>query len=233
MAERLSRRERREQTALWRYRVVRDAIDPGLTAKQRGEVVRSIAAVPQPGPSGGVVTVSRETLDRWVKAWRDGGFDALMPKDRQVASRCDEAALELACALKRERPGRTCAQVRRIVAETLGDAPSESTLLRRFRAEGLPQVHHVARGRFQADFVNEIWVGDALHGPRVAGRKTYLFAFLDDCSRFMVAGRWAFSEDSCRLGIALKPALLAWGIPEAIYVDYPEVSPMPRIGCLC
>jgi len=33
-------------------------------------------------------------------------------------------------------------------------------------------------GRFEAARPNEIWTGDALHGPQVAGRKTYLFAFL-------------------------------------------------------
>ena len=41
-------------------------------------------------------------------------------------------------------------------------------------------------GRFEADAPNERWVGDALHGPKVAGRKTYLFAFLDDHSRLAV-----------------------------------------------
>ena len=35
-------------------------------------------------------------------------------------------------------------------------------------------------GRFEAARPNEIWTGDALHGPRIGGRKTYLFAFLDD-----------------------------------------------------
>ncbi len=38
-------------------------------------------------------------------------------------------------------------------------------------------------GRFEADVPNERWVGDALHGPKVGGRKTYLFAFLDHHSR--------------------------------------------------
>jgi len=219
MGGKLSRRERREQVALWRYQVIRDVIDPELTCKQRGALVRAIAATPQPGLDGVAVRVSRESLDRWIKAWKRGGFDALLPLERQIAPKSDEAALVLACALKRERPERTCAQVRRIVVKTLGDAPSESTLLRRFRAEGLPQVHHLARGRFQADFVNEIWVGDALHGPKIAGRKTYLFAFLDDCARYVVAARWAYSEDTCRLAIALRPALLAWGIPLCVYVD--------------
>ena len=219
VGESLSRRERRERTALWRYQVVRDAVDPELTGKQRGQVVRRIAAESHPGPDGGRVRVSRETVDRWVGAWRRGGFEALQPKDRAVASRTPAELLDLAATLKRERPERTCAQVRRIIVRMCGDAPSESTLLRHFRSLGLPLVHQVATGRFEADFNNEIWVGDFLHGPVLGGRKTYLAAFLDDRSRYCVAARWALSEDLCRLGTALRPALLAWGVPVNIYVD--------------
>ena len=215
----LSRNERRERTALWRYRVIRDAIDPDLTAKQRGQVVRRIASEEHPGPDGAMVRVSRETVDRWVGAWRRGGFEALQPKDRAVERRTPAELLDLAGTLKRERPERTCAQVKRIIARMCGDAPSESTLLRHFRELGLPVVHQVATGRFEAGFNNEIWVGDFLHGPVLAGRKTYLAAFLDDRSRYCVAARWALSEDLCRLGIALRPALLAWGAPVNIYVD--------------
>ena len=74
-------------------------------------------------------------------------------------------------------------------------------------------------GRFEASRPNELWTGDALHGPQVAGRKAYLFAFLDDHSRAVMAARWGYFEDSVRLAAALRPALAARGVPEAIYVD--------------
>jgi len=60
-------------------------------------------------------------------------------------------------------------------------------------------------GRFEAGRPNEIWTGDALHGPRVGGRKTYLFAFIDDHSRAVMAARFGFSEDTVRLAAALRP----------------------------
>jgi putative transposase len=204
---------------LWRFQVIQDAVEEGLTPKQRGLVVRSIASSVVPGMGGEPVMVSRTTLDRWVKAWRAGGLAGLTPGLRVSEPKTSADVMGLAVALKRERPERTAAQVKKIVTRLTGDSPSESTLLRCFRREGLPVVHHVARGRFQADFVNEIWVGDALHGPKISGRKTYLFAFLDDHSRYVVAARWAYAEDSCRLAIALRPALSTWGIPKTIYVD--------------
>jgi putative transposase len=51
------------------------------------------------------------------------------------------------------------------------------------------------------------------------GRRTFLFAFLDDHSRAVVGHRFGFSEDTVRLAAALRPALAARGIPQAVYVD--------------
>ena len=61
--------------------------------------------------------------------------------------------------------------------------------------------------------------GDALHAIRVAGRKTYLFAFIDDHSRAVMAARFGFAEDTIRLAAALRPALACRGVPEHVYVD--------------
>ena len=74
-------------------------------------------------------------------------------------------------------------------------------------------------GRFEADRPNELWTGDALHGPVLGGRKTYLFAFLDDHSRAIVGHRFGFAEDTVRLAAALRPALGSRGVPDAVYVD--------------
>jgi putative transposase len=46
-----------------------------------------------------------------------------------------------------------------------------------------------------------------------------MFAFLDDHSRAVMAARWGYFEDTVRLAAALRPALAARGVPDAIYVD--------------
>jgi protease I len=46
-----------------------------------------------------------------------------------------------------------------------------------------------------------------------------LFAFLDDHSRLLVGYRFGYAEDVVRLGISLKQALAARGVPAGIYVD--------------
>ena len=215
----LSRKSRAEKVALFRYQLIRDAADAEVTSRQRGPMVRALAGEHH-GPFGEVVHVSKDTIDRWIRLWRRGGFDALKPQGRTQGPVTDPGVLGLAETLKRENPARTAAQVRRIMISTLGDAPSESTLLRHFRTLDIPTGKPgPVTGRFEAAHPNEIWVGDGLHGPRVGGRKTYLFAFLDDHSRMVVAARWAYAEDTVRLAAALRPALESRGIPEAVYVD--------------
>ncbi len=217
------RADRAQQVALFRYQLIREAADPALSTRQRGRLARELASRAHPGPFGDPVSVSRATIDRWIRGWRTGGFDALVPPPRQVMPRTDAETLELAAALKREKPGRTAAQVERVLRAHCGWSPSVRTLQRHFerlelaaRPDGSAPVTF---GRFEAARPNELWTGDALHGPHVAGRKTFLFAFLDDHSRAVMAARWGYFEDTVRLAAALRPALAARGIPESIYVD--------------
>jgi putative transposase len=224
------RAERARAVGLFRYQLIREPADPALSTKARGRLVREIAAREHLDPSGRRRRISRDTLDRWIRAWRRGGFDALIPDPRQSSPRLPAEVIEMAVALKRENPARTATQVRRILRAQMGWAPGERTLQRHFAHD--PQIaamlgalaaggpgSEVVFGRFEAERPNELWTGDALHGPRVGGRKTYLFAFLDDHSRAIVGHRWGFAEDTVRLAAALRPALGSRGIPDGVYVD--------------
>ena len=221
--EEQARLERARAVGLFRYMLIREAADPALSTRQRGAMVREIAAREHAGPSGEPVRVSRWTLDVWIRAWRHGGFDALVPSPRQSQPRTPPEVIELAAALKKENPARTAAQVQRILKAQSGWAPDERTIQRMFNRTGLTTLATAeatpAFGRFEADRPNEIWTGDALHAIRLDGRKTYLFAFLDDHSRAVMAARFGFAEDTIRLAAALRPALQARGVPEHVYVD--------------
>ena len=88
-------------------------------------------------PFGRRVRISRQTIDRWIRDWRAGGFDALVPSPRQCTPRTPAEVLELAVALRRENPERTAAAIRRILRTQLGWAPDERTLQRNFHRLGL------------------------------------------------------------------------------------------------
>lgn len=215
--------DEQREVALFRYSLIREAADDSLTTRQRGRLVRELASCDHAGPFGRRVRVSRKTMDRWIRAYRAGGFEALAPVSRTGVPVTEAHLLDLAEALKREVPRRTAAQVAEIMRTAKGSGPSARTLQRHFarlglntRPDGSPPQ---AFGRFEAAAVGDLWTGDALHGPVIAGRKTYLFAFIDDHSRALVGYRFGLSEDVVRLEVALRSALAARGIPRRCYVD--------------
>jgi putative transposase len=171
-------------------------------------------------PFGRQVKVSRGTIDRWTRDYRGGGFAALVPEPRKAVPRTPPEVLDLAAALKRENPGRTAAQIQRILRTTQAWSPTERTLQRHFVNVGLTSTGGGATsvfGRFETTRGNELWTGDALHGPKIGGRKTYLFATT-------APGRsWGTGSGSPRTpsvsprpcGRRCRPAVS----PESIYVD--------------
>lgn len=222
--EQQTRRASAQEVGLFRYRLIAEALSEQLSTKQRGRLVRAIAGRTHPGPFGAPVRVSRATLDRWIRDYRKGGFAALVPTPRRVLPGTPLQVLELAVALKTEAPDRTAAQVAAVLAAQGGYAPSARTLQRHFAAAGLSRTRPdgaplAVFGRFEAERPNARWVGDALHGPQIGGRKAILIAFLDDHSRAVVAARWGYAENAVALRETLRVALAARGRPAQCYVD--------------
>ena len=214
--------DKAQEIGVFRWRIVGEAVDDSLSPRERGLLVRSLAAREHLGPDGRWVRVSRTTLDRWVRAYRAGGFESLVPAPRRMPNQTPARLLELACALRREQPARTAAQIHRIIVEAEGTAPSARTIQRHLAMAGLPwKGSQIARalGRFEAESRNELWTGDALHGPLVDGRRVFLFCFLDDHSRLLAGYRWAAREDVLNASRALRAGIAARGLPKAVYVD--------------
>ena len=216
-------RQRRHTIALWRWALAGPAMDPALTSRQRGQVVRQLASREHAGPDGRTVPVSRRTIDRWVVARREGGSGALVPSLRQCPPRAGTGTEELAAGLKMENPARTGAQVRRILAAQLGWAPSVRTIQRWLEARELTTrpggAPPEAFGRFEAATVNEIWTADLMNGPKVAGRPSFLAGIIDDRSRFLTGARFVRRPDAVRFAGVLRAAVAAHGIPRTLYTD--------------
>ncbi len=232
--EAAARRQRAQEIALWRWTLVEPAMDLALTARQRGAVVRDLASREHEGPDGKKkVSVSRRTLDRWVVARREGGFEALVPDPRQCPPRTDAEVVDLAVGLKMENPARTAAQVRRILIARLGPAqvPGDRAIQRWFaarelntRPDGRPPE---AFGRFEADEVNEIWTADLMNGPVIGGRDCHLPVIIDDRSRYLPAARFVRRPDAFRFAGVFRSALATCGIPQILYCDYADPPVMP------
>jgi putative transposase len=216
--------ERSLEVGLFRYSLVRGLADLSLSKAERGRLVRALAVAEHLGPDGRRVRVSRATVDRWIRTYLAGGFEALCPTPRRSAPLTPARVLALAEALKSELPARTAAQVHQIMLASGERPPTVRTLQRHFARLGV-NVRGDGRtpdrvyGRFEASRRNELWTGDGLHGPEVSGRRAILLAFIDDYSRALVGYRWGVAEDVLRLAAALRSGLSARGVPEGILVD--------------
>jgi putative transposase len=211
----------RSDLALFRYAIIRDAADDRLTKSQRGVIVRDLASRLHRHPSGRDVAISRHTIDRWLRAYRSGGFDALLPAPGSRQRTTPAELLDFAVVLKTEEPARTAAQVATLIVATRGSGPSVRTLQRHFAQLGLHASPGHARvfGRFEAKHPNDRWIGDGLHGPIVDGAKSLLVAYIDDHSRLVPARRWARSEDTLAACRSLRRGLQARGVPRSLYLD--------------
>jgi len=209
--------------ALFRYSLIREATDPALTKSQRGAMVRDLSERLHHHPDGRDIVLSRGTIDRWIRDYRRGNFEALVPKPSARLPRSSPELLDLAVALKKEEPARTAEQVVRLIIATNGSSPSARSLQRHFRRVGLDQLSPTRRvyGRFEAKAPNDRWTGDGLHGPVVAGAKAILFAFIDDHSRTLCGYRWFHisGEATFVMCKALRRGLSSRGVPKEIYVD--------------
>ena len=130
------RAERARAIGLFRYSLICEPADTRLSTRQRGRLVRAIAEREHEGPFGQPVRVSRATLDRWLRDWRRGGFDALVPTPPKVSPRTPAEVLELAVALKKEVPERTAVQVAAIPACPFGVVAGRADAAAPLRAPG-------------------------------------------------------------------------------------------------
>jgi putative transposase len=132
-------RKGQEEIALHRWAVIAEAAGDRLTAAERGALVRQIAARAHTHPDGSARRYSRGTIDRWLRAWRAGGLDALKPSPRADAGavRAHPELFAEAAALRLELPGRSAAQIASILFHRHGIAVAERTIRAQLRRAGL------------------------------------------------------------------------------------------------
>jgi putative transposase len=220
-----------EQVALHRWAVIAEAATARLTARERGALVRQVAARSHAHPDGSSRTYSRVTIDRWLRAWRAGGLDTLKPAERSDTGivRAHPELFDEAAALRLELPGRSAAQIASILLHRHGIKVSERTVRGQLRRAGLHRQALAAEpksyGRYEAGAPNERWITDVLVGPwvpyprREGSARARLFLIVDDHSRLLADGRFYGQENARACQELLRRAITRRGVPEVLYAD--------------
>jgi transposase InsO family protein len=228
--------DRAQAIALFRYGLIAELVHlpPGTKGLSARLAHKASGDYTIPGSTR--TRVASETIRDWLKAYRRGGFDALLPKpraDRGQARALPAAVVEALLTTKEDNPKLSVQLVIREARqspEVPGDLPlPPSTVHRLLARHGLmdkpqeePGDHD--RRRFAFAQAGELWMSDVMHGPSVlvgerTRRKTHLLAFLDDATRVIPYAAFALSENTATFLPVLKQALLRRGLPQRLYVD--------------
>jgi len=226
----------RQAVALFRYGLIADLVHlpPGTKGLYRRIEEKAEMAYAIPGSTRR--HVAPETIRHWLKRYRAGGFDALLPKPRADRGRSRTLPAQVVERLLSIKEANPALSVRLVIREALAgeSIPADltlapSTVHRLLSRHGLirrdpEQPGGQDRRRFAFERAGELWMSDVMHGPAVqvvgrGKRKTYLIAFLDDATRVIPYASFALSENTATFLPLLKQAILRRGFPARLYVD--------------
>lgn len=231
--------DQKREEGLRRYQIIAPLLEEGLARCENLQIRRLI---------GSREGLSARTLRRYVAAFKQHGFDGLLPKARRDKGSCKvipEAALKLAAELREELPRRSAERIQQVLASE-GYHVARSTLERHLRQQGLSgreikaQQKQVASRRFVRQGRNTLWQSDIKHGPYLPdpdhpGHKmrTYLVAMIDDATRLVAHGEFYDNQRLPVLEDTLRKAIIKCGAPDNLYVDQGKifVSQWLRLAC--
>ncbi len=222
--------------ALFRYGVIAELVHLPPGTKGLYARIAQLAERDYTVPGSDRSRFAPETLRHWLKRYRHGGFDALMPKpraDRGRSRTIPDAVAEQLLSLKEQNPALS---VRRLINQARADGAVPDTihlphstvhrLLERhgLMAKTLRPSSPADRRRFAFDKPGELWMSDVMHGPAVPGenrrkRKAYLIAFIDDATRVIPYATFTHAENTATFLPVFKQAILRRGLPARLYVD--------------
>ena len=221
--------------ALFRYGLIADLVQLPPGSKGLYALIDQKADRQYTIPGSTRTRVAPETIRDWLKRYRRGGFDALLPKPRADRGRSRSLPPQVADLLLGIKEGNMQLSVQLVIREARdhSEIPPElplppSTVHRLLARHGLMDKQRgdpseADRRRFAFKQAGEMWMSDVMHGPTVfvggRKRKTYLIAFIDDATRVILDCAFTLSENTTTFLPVLKQAVQRRGLPKRLYVD--------------
>ncbi len=178
--------------------------------------------------------LSLKTINRWIKAYTEGGVEGLKPQTRTVNMvKFPAQWLEEAIQLRRELPSRSVSQIIDIM-ESEGTVPKgalkRTTLQDNMAKAGYSSARMkqytqktAAARRFQRSERNDLWQSDVKHGPyiRIGDeiKQIYLVCFIDDATRFITHAQFYDSLDQSIVEDCFRQAISKCGLPSRVLFD--------------
>jgi len=228
-------KKEREEVALFRFGVISDLVCSRLEPGEMAQRIREKSEQRWHIPHSCRSRIAESTIRRWVSLYQrnNNRLSSLHPQprsDRGRSRRVDEETVLSLVKLRKEMPGipviKLLEEMNKRELSPPGMPISLTTAYRILKQEGLSGklvTGKTDRRRYEAQYPNDIWQSDVMHGPKVEvndkKKKAYLIAFLDDHSRLLPHAEFYLSERLDSWLDAFRTALLTRGVPRKLYVD--------------
>jgi transposase InsO family protein len=232
-----------EKIALFKYGIIARVLNErGLKQMQH---FRQMSNQEYDVPYLGKKKFKAETFKSWLRVYRNGGFEALMPKtrsDKGGSRKINDTLGEVIKEKLTNFPSLSASAIYRILiseGEIMPGSINEGTLRKYIKDNNLRTCgsERIPRKKYEKEHINELWVSDSMKGPFILEgkkkRKTFLISIIDDCSRVIVATGFFFHENSINLEIILKEAILRFGIPKVFYCDNGSIFISSHLQLAC
>jgi putative transposase len=241
----------RNEIAAFRFGLIAPVIQRNLKQGERYALLREISKQNYKIPGGEKSSVSIRSLERYLQAYEQGGFEALKPMNREKRgslAELDPQILRRAMDFRRESPTRSVETIIRLL-ELEGNVTQGQlkvrTLSRYFLEQGWGkrgrevQINRVFR-HFEHTESNDCWQVDTQHALYLPNpekpdqrRRAYLIAIIDDHSRRIMHGEFFFEERYPRLERCVQKAVLKYGAPRILYSDNGSVYNAKQFHVIC
>lgn len=238
-------RKWQDEEALKRYGMIAPLLDPDLDEGKRQQLREEAAE-----KNG----ISKRTLYRYEKGYREKGFEGLRPAGRtkkrqqRLPENFDEI-MEQAVQLKREVPKRSVRQIIKVLELEGWAEPGvlkPSTMQRHLYEAGLgrkqmkryAEKRAVSSRRFCRPHRMELLQGDIKYGPELRTTngevvKTYLSSLIDDHSRYIVQSEFYDSQRQETVEDTFRKAVLKAGKFDCAYLDNGVQYTAEHLGKAC
>ena len=233
-------------TASLRLAVIQPAFNGTYPDMSKQDYYARIAEKPLKLPDGREVRYSPGTFSCWESAYRKGGFDALIPKERSDKGHCrrlDADSISKIYELRERFPRLSASGIRSImIADGLINASDASVstfqrFIRKNNLKGLSAPGIRDRRAFEEEFSTGMYQADTLYGPYIKengfSRRAYCIMILDDKSRLIVGGKFFYQDTGVNFQRVLHDAVATYGIPGKLYVDNGSPYKNEQLSLIC
>lgn len=219
--------------ALFRYGVISPYItNPDNGYKTADAFFKAAAGKTYQNPDGINVQFDVSTIRRWYEAYKENGFEGLLPRrrnDKGKPRKLDADLTERIKYIKKEYPRIPATVVYQKLLDEGAIKPSDVSLSSVTR-----YIHQIIEDeqitsnkdmkRYIQEHINTVWAGDTCYGPYITTEdnkkhRVYLIGLMDNASRMIVGMGVFFNDNTENLMTVMKSAVSKYGRPLKFVFD--------------